>query len=51
VSVRQYRELEGWRAITDVRDVGQDLRAVRVAADVRGGLEFDSPDTGNRVLK
>ena len=34
-SIREYRELEAG-ALAELRDVGPDLQAVRLAADVRG---------------
>ena len=34
VSVREYREIEAGDPLADLRDVGPDLQAVRVAADV-----------------
>jgi hypothetical protein len=35
VSVREYREIEARRALAELGDVLPDLRAVRLAADVR----------------
>ena len=35
VSVREYRELEAGDAVAELRDVGPDLQAVRLAADIR----------------
>ena len=35
VSVREYREIEARRALAERGDVQPDLRAVRLAADVR----------------
>jgi hypothetical protein len=37
VSVREYRELDR-RSITELRDVGRDLQAVRMASDVPRGI-------------
>jgi uncharacterized protein (UPF0264 family) len=36
VTVREYLELEARHKLSELRDVGPDLQAVRLAADVRG---------------
>jgi hypothetical protein len=39
VSVRELPGDRGRRAVTELRDVGSDLQAIRLAADVRGALD------------
>lgn len=36
VSIREHREIEAGRSITELRDLGPDLQPVRLAADVCG---------------
>jgi hypothetical protein len=37
VSIREYRETRGWRPLSELRYVGSDLQALRLAADVHQG--------------
>jgi hypothetical protein len=43
LSVPEYRELEARRSLTDLRDVGPDLQAVRLATNLLTRLDRGVP--------